>query len=106
MTKRVLALVALLMVLLSLSAPISSAVQHVATAEAAETTVAADPAKDPSFWRFGFYYNPDDPRLNVPKLSGLGLSINLAHPLGKVVMAGVLLALGVTLFFKYKNKRA
>ena len=42
----------------------------------------------------GAYYNPNDSRLFVPKrISGMGTTINVAHPAGKVIMAilGILL---------------
>lgn len=36
---------------------------------------------------FGAYYDPDDVRLFVPKrVSGLGMTINVGRPLGKVIM--------------------
>ena len=58
-----------------------------------ETTVAPD---DDDNWILGqFYYNPDDRRLNVEKRMGIGGTINLAHPAGKVIAAvSILLLLG------------
>ncbi|MGO1677769.1 MAG: DUF5808 domain-containing protein [Ruoffia tabacinasalis] len=39
-------------------------------------------------YKWGAYYNPNDSRLFVPKrISGMGTTINVAHPAGKVIMA-------------------
>ncbi|WP_409484515.1 DUF5808 domain-containing protein [Arsenicicoccus dermatophilus] len=58
--------------------------------------VGADSPDDDRLWRRGVVYdNPDDPRTFVPKRVGLGSSVNLATPLGKVFHAvAVLLVLG------------
>lgn len=41
---------------------------------------------DDDYWVYGlFYYNPKDARLNVEKRVGIGSTINMAHPLGKVI---------------------
>ncbi len=38
-------------------------------------------------YKWGFYYNPDDYRLFVPKqASGMGVTINIARPAGKLMM--------------------
>ena len=43
---------------------------------------------DDRYWLAGiFYNNPDDPDPFVPKRYGLGWTINIGHPLGKLVMA-------------------
>ncbi len=34
--------------------------------------------KDPSNWRGVFYFNRKDPRLTVPKITGLGWTFNFA----------------------------
>ncbi|MBR6403341.1 MAG: hypothetical protein IKS48_08150 [Eubacterium sp.] len=40
---------------------------------------------DDDAWIYGlFYYNPSDKRLNVEKRDGMGTTINMAHPVGKV----------------------
>ena len=50
-----------------------------------DTTIDID---DDDRWILGsFYYNPDDRRLNVAKRMGIGGTINLAHPAGKVITA-------------------
>ena len=54
-----------------------------------ETEVISD---DDDNWILGsFYYNPKDGRLNVEKRVGVGGTINLAHPVGKLM--GVIMAL-------------
>ena len=32
-----------------------------------------------------FYYNPNDRKLNVDKRVGVGMTINMAHPVGKII---------------------
>lgn len=54
-----------------------------------------------SRWKWGFYYNPDDPRLFVPKrITGMGWTINIARPIGKIFMVVIALiivfSLGMT----------
>ncbi|MDO5068503.1 MAG: DUF5808 domain-containing protein [Propionibacteriaceae bacterium] len=47
---------------------------------------------DDRFWKWGlFYINHDDPRMFVPKRSGVGYDSNLGHPVGMAMMCGVLL---------------
>lgn len=47
----------------------------------------------------GLYYSdPEDPRLWVPKLVGAGWTVNFGHPLGAIVMVGlVLVPIGLVL---------
>ena len=41
---------------------------------------------DDDYWLLGsIYYNPDDKRLNVEKRAGMGGTINMAHPVGKLI---------------------
>lgn len=59
--------------------------------------------RDSRYWFAGvFYYNPDDPDAIVPKRFGLGWTINVAHPWGKVcmaiVIAMILLPVALSLF--------
>ena len=58
-----------------------------------ETTIDID---DDDVWILGsLYYNPDDKRLNVEKRAGIGGTINLAHPVGKLIgILSVLLIIG------------
>ncbi len=61
----------------------------------AETSVEID---DDDNWMLGqFYYNPDDKRLNVTKRAGVGTTVNLAHPVGKMI--GIVLVLLVIFTF-------
>ena len=48
------------------------------------------------YWILGmFYYNPKDKRLNVDKRVGIGYTVNIAHPVGKMVAAfGILSIIG------------
>ena len=49
---------------------------------------------DDDFWICGlFYCNPNDKRLNVEKRDGMGATINMSHPLGKVITVIIVLAL-------------
>ncbi|UWG96595.1 DUF5808 domain-containing protein [Dehalobacter sp. DCM] len=42
-------------------------------------------------YKWGFYYNPSDPRIFVPKrIAGMGWTINIAHPVGKAVGFAIL----------------
>ncbi|MCR5212863.1 MAG: DUF5808 domain-containing protein [Eubacterium sp.] len=48
---------------------------------------------DDDCWIYGlFYYNPRDARLNIEKRDGLGSTINMAHPLGKIISAIVIIS--------------
>ena len=48
-------------------------------------------------WIYGlFYYNPRDGRLNVERRDGMGMTINMANPIGKIITAVVaLIMIGV-----------
>lgn len=56
-------------------------------------------------YRWGAYYNPNDKRLFVPKrVSSMGMTINAAHPLGKALMASIiLLILWILIFLGYST---
>ncbi|HHV65378.1 MAG TPA: hypothetical protein GXX46_09955 [Peptococcaceae bacterium] len=44
-----------------------------------------------NFYKWGCYYNPNDPRIFVPKrIEGMGWTINIAHPVGKAIGVGIL----------------
>ena len=52
---------------------------------------------DDEYWILGMiYYNPNDKRLNVEKRVGVGGTINLAHPAGKVIGLILILSLVFT----------
>ena len=49
---------------------------------------------DDDYWVYGlFYYNPKDARLNIEKRVGVGSTINMAHPMGKLISVIVVLVL-------------
>jgi uncharacterized membrane protein len=46
---------------------------------------------NPQHWKLSiFYYNPENPRLFVPKRTGLPLTINFAKPAAWVLSIGIL----------------
>ncbi len=49
--------------------------------------------KNPSNWRGVFYFNRKDPRLTVPKLSGLGWTFNFASIYTWLLLAAIILIL-------------
>ena len=50
--------------------------------------------KQQILWKWGFYYNPGDPRILVPKrMAGMGWTINIGRPVGKLVCFGIMAAL-------------
>jgi uncharacterized membrane protein len=46
-----------------------------------------------------FYFNPDDSNITVPKVSGLGYSLNFAHPLSYVILGLILGVVIASLIF-------
>lgn len=50
-------------------------------------------------YRWGVYHNPADSRIFVPKITGLGTTVNAAHPIGRWIMIVTIALLGVLLFF-------
>ncbi len=53
-----------------------------------------------SIWKWGFYNNPNDPRIIVPKrVANMGFTINIGRPLGKVIGLGIYAMILVILFF-------
>ena len=60
-----------------------------------ETSIEVD---DDDKWIFGmFYYNKSDRRLNVEKRVGIGATVNMAHPVGKVIGALIIATLIFTM---------
>lgn len=47
--------------------------------------------------------NSADPRIWVPKASGLGYTLNFAHPMAWVVFGATLALIAVLLYFKYRR---
>jgi uncharacterized membrane protein len=51
---------------------------------------------DARYWKLGFYMNPQDPALFVPKRNpNLGGTINIGHPKGRLVAASILLGVAL-----------
>lgn len=49
---------------------------------------------DDRYWKFGLLYvNRDDPAILVPYRAGIGMTINMGHPVGMAFMAAVILVL-------------
>lgn len=56
---------------------------------------------DDVYWRGGIYNNPNDPKLLVEKRIGIGMAINIGHPIGRLinwVATGVIVGLFIYLF--------
>ena len=51
--------------------------------------------------RGGFYYNPQGKRIFLPKRSGLGLTLNFAHPISTVIMCALFLIVLITLIYPF-----
>ena len=49
------------------------------------------------------YNNPNDPSFMVQKRFGIGWTINIGSPLGKVFFVATIIALGFSLFSLIKN---
>jgi len=47
--------------------------------------------KNPSNWKGPFYFNRKDPRLHVPKITGMGWTLNFASPYSWLFMIAVVL---------------
>jgi uncharacterized membrane protein len=56
---------------------------------------------DPDNWVWGmFYYNPEDPRLFLPKkIKEFGWTINFANPNSVFMILLILLLIAITIFF-------
>lgn len=50
-------------------------------------------------YRWGFYHNPADSRIFVPKVSGLGTTVNAAHPIGRWIVIATIALLSILLIF-------
>ncbi len=56
-------------------------------------------------WKLGFFYfNPADPRVFVPKATGLGMTLNFAHPISWAFLAGIILLVGVMAYLRRNRK--
>lgn len=57
---------------------------------------------DDEKWVLGiFYYNRSDPSTFIEKRMGIGYTLNFARPLAWVLLLGILLFVGLTLFFSF-----
>jgi uncharacterized membrane protein len=63
----------------------------VTTVDGPEDTGArrGDADKHPVIVGFVFYHNPQDPRLWVPRRSGLGYTLNIAHPKARSTLVAI-----------------
>jgi uncharacterized membrane protein len=50
--------------------------------------------EDPSNWKWGiFYYNKMDKRIFLPKIYGLGWTVNFANPCSILILFGIVLVM-------------
>lgn len=50
-------------------------------------------------YKWGVYYNPNDPSIFVPKrIAGMGWTINFAHPAGKLIGVGIIVLVLAAMF--------
>jgi len=55
-------------------------------------------------WKWGgFYYNPLDKRIFLPKRSGLGYTLNFAHPVSTVIMFAIIAIIIISAFYSYRK---
>lgn len=52
-----------------------------------------------------FVYDPADPRIFLPKPSGLGQTLNFAHPASWAILGAILVVVGFGIYSKYRRKR-
>ncbi|RCX16219.1 putative membrane protein [Fontibacillus phaseoli] len=58
------------------------------------------PVNDDDNWKLGsIYFNPQDPSIFVEKRSGIGWTMNFAHPAGWIILGGILIAVVASLIF-------
>lgn len=48
-------------------------------------------------------YNPLDKRIFLPKRTGLGLTLNFAHPVSTILMVALVLIIIISMIFPYKK---
>ncbi len=63
----------------------------------------ASPGNKPDYWIWGmFYFNPDDPRIFVPKkVQWLGWTLNFGQPMAIVFTIITLAIIVIGMLFKY-----
>ena len=64
-----------------------------------KTTSSFSPDEDESYWIFGsLYNNPNDPSFMVEKRFGLGWTINIATPLGKIFIISLIIVFIIMIY--------
>ncbi len=55
------------------------------------------PVDDDRYWKLGsIYFNPQDPSIFVEKRFGIGWTMNFAHPVGWIVLGGIVIAVAAS----------
>ena len=55
-------------------------------------------------WKWGmFYYNPLDKRIFLPKRTGLGFTLNFAHPVSTVIMCALIVFIIISILYFHKK---
>ena len=55
-------------------------------------------------WKWGvFYYNPMDKRIFLPKRTGLGFTLNFAHPVSTVIMLALIVFIIISILYSHKK---
>src|ERR1035437_1955931 len=55
-------------------------------------------------WKWGmFYYNPFDKRIFLPKRTGLGFTLNFAHPVSTVIMCALIVFIIISILYFLKQ---
>jgi uncharacterized membrane protein len=52
-----------------------------------------------------FVYDTADPRIFLPRPSGLGLTLNFAHPVSWLILGVIPVLVGIAAYRKYGRKR-
>lgn len=50
-------------------------------------------------------FDPNDPRIFVPKPSGLGMTLNFGHPISWVILGAILVVVGFIAYAKRRQQR-
>jgi uncharacterized membrane protein len=55
-------------------------------------------------WKWGmFYYNPLDKRIFLPKKTGLGFTLNFAHPVSIVIICTAIVFIIINIIYPFKK---
>lgn len=52
-----------------------------------------------------FVFDPSDPRIFLPKPSGLGQTLNFAHPASWAILGALVVVIGVAAYLKRRKQR-